>query len=291
METPLSTGTIVRTSQGPSLVAFLNPFAAVANLWRHRDLIWQLAKLDIVGRYKAARLGLLWSILTPLFLLAVYTFAFAVVFKARWGDNPNESRAEFALTMFCGLLLYNLFAEVVLRAPGMVVGYPNYVKKVVFPLEVFIVSGLLSALVNMLIGYGVWFTGWTLLNRALPHATIALFPLILLPVCLASAGVAWFLASVGVFVRDVGHAVGIAIQVLFFATPIFYSIDRVPEPYRAILQLNPLAHALEDARRILMWGETPNWMWWGVTVAASGALALFGYAFFMKSKRAFADVI
>jgi lipopolysaccharide transport system permease protein len=287
----------VHTGEPQPLRAFLNPFTMLGSLWSRRDLIWQLARRDIEGRYRAARLGLLWSVLTPLILLGIYTFVFAVVFNFRWDqNNPQESRGHFALTMFCGMLVYTLFAEVATRAPMMVVANPNYVKKVVFPLEVFIVSGLLSAIINMLIGFGVWLIGWLLIKHALPEWTAIWFPVVLLPVCLVTAGVSWVLASIGVFIRDVGHAVTLAVQVLFFATPIFYSIERVPQPYRRVLELNPLTHAIEDMRRVLMWSGSgtppqPEWSWWLGMTLVSGVIAVIGYAFFMKSRRAFADVV
>lgn len=281
----------VRTAEAPAFATFLNPWRMGRNLWRHRELIGQLAWRDVEGRYKATRLGLLWSVLTPLCTLVVYTFVFTIVFKARWRSDPHEGRGQFALTMFCGILLYNLFVEVVNRAPGMVVGNPNYVKKVVFPLEVFVPSALVGATVNMLIGYGVWLLGWCAIRQEWLHWTAALFPLAMLPVCLLALAIGWILASLGVFLRDVGHAVTIATQVLFFITPIFYSMDQVPYPYRRALELNPLAHAVEDVRRVLMWGELPAWDWWLVSIAVSAVLAVFGYAFFLKSKRAFADVV
>lgn len=283
---------VVHTGKPPSLAQFLSPAAMLRSLWAHRELIWQLAKRDVEGRYRTARLGLLWAILTPLILLGIYTFVFAVVFQFKWDmNNANESRGQFALTMFCGMLLYNLFAEVVTRAPGMIVANPNYVKKVVFPLEVFIVSALISGLINLLIGCGVWLVGWGLVERSMPEWTMLLLPVVLLPTCLVTLGLSWVLASVGVFVRDVGHAVTLAVQVLFFATPIFYSIEKVPERYRPVLQINPLTHAVEDMRRILMRGEMPDWPWWGATLAGALIFAVCGYAFFMKSKRAFADVV
>ncbi len=287
----MSVEPIVRSGEGVSLTSLLNPAAMVRNLWSHRELVVQLARRDILGRYRAARLGLLWSVLTPLILLTIYTFVFTMVFHFRWNEQLPESRGEFALTMFCGMLLFNLFGEMVTRAPQMIVVNPNYVKKVVFPLEVFVVSGLMSATINMLIGYGVWFIGWGAIKMQLPHITALWFPVVLIPALLTTAGLSWVLASLGVFVRDVGHAAVMAVQVLFFATPIFYSIERVPQPYRRLLELNPLTHAIEDVRRVLMWGESPGWRWWFASTAASAMLALLGYAFFMKSKRAFADVI
>jgi lipopolysaccharide transport system permease protein len=268
---------------------YLNPWDMLCSLWGRRELIWQLAKREIQGRYRATYLGLLWSILTPLLLLVIYTFVFAVVFRVRWGDGP-ESRAEFALTMFCGMLLFTLFSDVVNRSPFMVVSNPNYVKKVVFPLEVFVVSGLIGALFNLLIGLGVWTAGMMLLMHA-PPLTVLWLPVVLIPVCLTTAGVGWALASLGVFIRDIGQAVLLATQVLFFITPIFYSIERVPYPYRRILELNPLSHAVEDARRVMIRGLPPDWGMWAATLAGSAVVALLGYAVFMKSKRAFADVV
>ncbi len=282
---------MIRTGAGRPIWSYLNPLAMVRNLWAHRELAWQFAKRDVLSRYREARLGLLWSILSPLILLAIYTFVFAIVFRARWGDDPNESRGRFALTMFSGMLLFGLFAEVVTRAPFMVVSNPNYVKKVVFPLEVFIVSGLLSALINMLIGYGVWLAGWGLIERATPHATLLWLPVVVLPVALVTAGMAWIIAALGVFLRDVGHAVTLGVQVLFFATPIFYSIERVPYPFRRALEINPLTHAVEDVRRVMIGGEAPAWGWWAASSAGAAVVAVIGYAFFMKSKRAFADVL
>jgi lipopolysaccharide transport system permease protein len=281
---------VIRTSEGRPLRVYLNPLEMVRNLWAHRELTWQMARHDVVGRYRAAALGLLWPVITPLILLLIYTFVFSIVFNARWQDDPSEGRGQFALTMFCGMLAFNLFAEVVNRAPVMVLSNPNYVKKVVFPLEVFVPSGMLSALFNMVIGWGVWLAGMAIIIGP-PPWTVVWLPVVLLPVCLTTAGIAWILASIGVFVRDIGHIVALIVQVLFFATPIFYPIERVGMPYRRVLELNPLTHAVEDVRRVMMWGEPPAWGTWAATVAVSAALALAGYAFFMKSKRAFADVI
>lgn len=281
---------IVRTARGAGILPLLNPWAMLRNLWTHRELIVAFARREIQGRYRAAQLGLVWSILTPLILLVIYTFVFSVVFNARWGEQASESKGVFALTMFCGLLLFNLFSEVVNRAPGLIVNNVNYVKKVVFPLETFVPSVLLGGLFNLLVGLGVWLIGRALIV-GWPPWTMVLLPAVLLPVCLTTAGLAWVLASLGVFIRDVGHAVGLLVQVLFFTTPIFYSLDRVPRPYRGVLEINPLTHAVEDARRVLMWGGLPEWRSWLLLTGASAGLALLGYAFFMKSKRAFADVI
>ncbi|MGD8451520.1 MAG: ABC transporter permease [Phycisphaerae bacterium] len=301
--------------------SFLHPLRMVANLCSHRQLTLQLTHRDIVSRYRAARLGLLWAVLTPLALLAIYTFVFSVVFEARWNlptdkdqaqqpapqveeqppapapaatqaaEPKKESHGEFALYLFCGMLIFTLFAEVVTRAPTMVIANPNYVKKVVFPLEVLVISALLTALFNLAIGFGVWLVFWFFVKHALPPLTMFYLPLVVLPVCLATTGVAWVVAALGVFVRDVGHAVTLIVQALFFATPVFYKIERVPDAFQVVMRLNPLSHALEDARRVMIESAPPEWLWWLISLLASTAIAIAGYAVFMKSKRAFADVL
>ncbi len=294
---------VVRTGAGQRVSRLLNPVAMLHNLWAHRGLTWQLARRDIAGRYRSSWLGLLWAVITPLILLAIYTFVFAVVFNAKWGGGRQQSRGVFALVMFCGMLLYNLFAEVANRAPSLIVYNVNYVKKVVFPLEALVVSALIAAGFNLLIGMGVWFVGCLLVTHDLPSWTIIYLPVVLLPVCLMTLGLAWVLASLGVFIRDVGHAVLLMTQVLFFATPIFYRVEDVPDSFQFVMKLNPLTHAVEDARKVMLGGQYLEWIgqsggalhpaWgpWFATLAASAVIMVLGYAFFMKSKRAFADVL
>lgn len=281
----------IRTPAAPSFWGFLNPIVTARNLWSHRDLVWQLARRDVAMRYRATHLGLLWSVLTPLIQLAVYTFLFAIVFKIRWGSDTGESRGIYALAMFSGMLVYNVFSEVMTRAPGLVVGNPNYVKKLVFPLEVFVPSALIGALINMVISLAVWLAGWVLITRTWPHLTMVWLPIAVIPVLFTTVGLSWGIASLGVFVRDLSHAVQLFVWILFFMTPIFYRVDSVPYPYRAILEVNPLSHAIEDVRNALMHGMHPDWPWLGAATLGSLLLAQLGYAFFMKSKRAFADVL
>ena len=283
---------VIHTAAAPrSFASYLNPLGMARNLWSQRDLILQLAQRDIVSRYRTARLGLLWSIITPLALLVIYTFVFSVVFKARWGEDPAEGHGQFALYLFCGMLVFNLFGEVAMRAPNMLVVNPNYVKKVVFPLEVLSVSTLLTGLFNMSVGFVVWLGFWAIVKSTMLPITVLWLPVVVLPVCLATLGLSWLLASLGVFVRDIGHGVVLIVQALFFATPVFYKIERVPAAFQTVMRLNPLSAALEDARRVMIEGLPPQWMWWGIAMGASVLLTVLGYAFFMKSKRAFSDVL
>lgn len=276
--------------QSSSILQHLNPLALVLNLWQHRDLITQFAVREVQGRYRGSFLGLVWSFASPLLMLGTYTLVFGVIFRSRWrGSNP-ENLSEFALIIFSGLIAFNLFSECIGRAAGLIVAVPNYVKKVVFPLEVLAVSALGSALFHFLISLVVLLAGMLLSLGRLP-LTLVLLPLVALPLLFLTLGLTWFLSGLGVFVRDFQHVVALALQILFFSTPIFYSLEVVPEPLRTMLQLNPLTPAVESFRRVILWGTMPEWTELGVLGLASIAVLVLGYAWFMKTKRAFADVI
>jgi lipopolysaccharide transport system permease protein len=280
----------VISTTGKSLWGYLDPLRTIDGLWRHRGLIWQLAWRELRQRYQGSVLGLAWAFLMPLFHLAVYTFVFNVVLRARWNQAGDESRLVFALALFCGLILFNILGEAVGAAPMVVLSGVNYVKKTIFPLEVLPVISLVQVLIRaaaslaILVGAIFLLTGmgrWTIVLVALPVA----------PLVLMTLGVSWFLAALGVFLRDVSHAVTILVQMLFFLTPIVYPLDAVPESFRRVLALNPLAPLVEMMRGAAMWGQVPNWRPLVVSLAISAVVFQTGYAFFMKSKRAFADVM
>lgn len=282
------------TSRGRSIAAFLNPVSMVRNLWRRRRLTWDLAKRELGQQYRGTALGWLWVIVTPLMLLAIYTFAFGVVFNARPRRFPNPDEvgmAGYALELFAGLLAFTLLTDVVGKAPRLVIGNRNYVKKVVFPLEVLIPSTMIQAITTMVIGYAVWFLVWGIFIREAPRVTSLWLPVVLVPLVLGTSGVGWVLASLGVFIRDVAQTTTLATRMLFFLTPIFYTVDRLPEAYKKYLYLNPLTLVIEDVRDVLIAGTAPDPIRLGASYAIGALLALGGYAFFMKSKRAFADVI
>ncbi len=278
------------SARGQSLAALLNPLGAWINLWVHRYLIWQFAKREILGRYKGSKLGLFWSAINPLLMLTVYTFVFSVVFKARWNVNTTESKSEFALTMFCGLIVFNLFAECVSRAPLLIVGNPNFVKKVVFPLEILPVSVLLSSLLLSCVSLFILVAGIGILLHSV-SPTMYCLPIVLIPIGLFTLGFGWLFASLGVYLRAVGHAITIALQGLLFMPPIFYPMSAVPQPFRSVMEFNPLGQAVEWGRMVLIWGMYPNWIQWGCITLLSVVVAQLGYAWFMKTKRGFADVL
>ena len=267
----------------------VTPVEMLASLWRSRDLVYAAAKREVQGRYRGSVFGLLWSFFTPLFMLAVYTFVFSVVFKARWSIN-NHSKTEFALVLFAGLIVFNLFAECINRAPGLIVSNPNYVKKVVFPLEILPLVSLLSALYHALISLAVWLVAY-LFFYGLPPATVLLLPLVLLPLSLFIMGCSWLLASLGVFLRDISQIIGITVTVLMFLSPIFYSASSLPENYRHWLYVNPLTPFVEMTRDVLYWGKAPDATLLMGCWLASALAAWLGFVWFQKTRRSFADVL
>jgi len=266
------------------------PVAMFTSLWRNRRLIWQMTRRDVVGRYRGSVLGLAWSFFNPLLMLFVYTFVFSVVFKARWGMGGDESKAGFAIILFVGMVVHGLFAECVNRAPGLVISNVNYVKKVVFPLEILPWVAMGSAIFNSLVSVIVLLLGLFIINQSLPWTSV-LFPLVMLPLVLAGMGFAWFLAALGVFVRDVGQVTGIFTTVLMFLSPVFYPVSALPEEYRGLLQVNPLTLIIEESRKVLVFGSQPDWASLGVALLAGLAIAAAGFWWFQKTRKGFADVL
>jgi lipopolysaccharide transport system permease protein len=281
--------TLITPSPG-SVLEQLNPVALADTLWRRRSLILQLTRREIEGRYRGSLLGLFWAFFNPLVLLAVYAFVFGVVFQARWPQANTGTVTDYAMTLFCGLIAFNILAECLSRAPGLVIAVPNYVTKVVFPLEILPVALLGSALFHGLVSLGVVVLACLVAGQSL-KPTILLLPVVALPLVFVSLGLAWFLASLGVFVRDIGQLIGLTVQVLLFGTPIFYSLESVPAWLRPIMRANPLTSVVENFRRVILWGTLPGWRELAGWVFVSSVIMCLGYAWFAKTKKAFADVI
>lgn len=268
----------------------MNPFSLLRNLYNHRNLIRQFAWRDFIGKYKGSFFGVLWSFVTPLMMLAVYAFVFSVVFRAKWTPNSDTSQVDFALILFCGMTVFSIFGETVNRSPGLILSYPNYVKKVVFPLEILPVAALVTSLLNAGISLAILIVAQLIFNFSLSK-TILLFPFILAPLMAFTLGLAWFLASIGVFVRDIGQPVGVLVTILFFMSGVFFPLSALPEKYQFLMKFNPLTMVLEESRRTLMWGELPDWTWLVIASVVSCVMMQLGYMWFMRTKRAFADVI
>jgi len=275
----------------------MNPHAAqpaslqalAKSLWQNRQLIVQMGRREVVGRYKGSVLGLAWSFFNPVFMLTVYTFVFSEIFKSRWA-GASESKTQFAVLLFVGMIVQGLFSEVLNRAPSLIISNVNYVKKVVFPIEILPIVAMGAALFHSLISLTVLLVAFALFNGYLQWTAI-FAPLVLLPLIILIVGFAWMLASLGVFLRDVGQTITIITTVLMFLSPVFYPVSAVPERFRVWIMANPLTFIIEQAREVLIWGHMPNWSGLGIYTIAAVLVAWAGFAWFQKTKKGFADVL
>jgi len=261
------------------------------SLWRNRQLIVQMTRREVVGRYQGSAMGLAWSFFNPVFMLVVYTFVFSEIFKSRWGGvGGDDSKTQFAVVLFVGMIVLSLFSEVLNRAPSLILSNVNYVKKVVFPIEILPVIAMGAALFHTLVSLGVLLAAFLLFNGYC-HWTSIFIPLILLPLVILTTGLAWMLASLGVFLRDVGQTIAILTTVLMFLSPVFYPVTAIPERFRPFIMANPLTFIIEQAREVLIWGHLPNWVGLGGYTLAATVVAWAGYAWFQKTRKGFADVL
>ncbi|MDG0980785.1 MAG: ABC transporter permease [Halieaceae bacterium] len=266
-----------------------SPKEMIASALRNRSLIMALVQREVVGRYRGSVLGILWSFFNPVFMLLVYTFVFSVVFKARWTVG-SDSKTEFALVLFAGLIIFNLFAECFNRAPSLILSNMNYVKKVVFPLEILPLISMGSALFHTLISLSVWLIAYVVFF-GIPQITVLLLPLIIFPLLMLIMGLTWGLAALGVYLRDVSQLVGMFTTVLMFISPIFYPITALPEKYQRLLIFNPLAPMIEFTRDVLFFGRLPNMKILSIYIIVATLIAWVGFVFFQKTRKGFADVL
>ena len=257
-------------------------------------LLGPLVRRDVAGRYRGSVLGLLWSFLNPLFMLAVFTLVFGAVFQSRWDaptdDGQAHSLVEFSIILFTGLTVFQLFAEVVNRAPSLILANANYVKKTVFPLELLPVVVVGSALFHAAISFALTLVFMALLMGGIP-ATALLLPLVLLPLVLMTLGLAWFLASFGTYLRDIGQLTGSIVTALMFLSGVFFPRSALPEWIQPWIALGPVTLPIEMARQVLVFGQQPDWLGFALYFAASVAVAMLGYGFFQKTRKGFADVV
>ena len=263
--------------------------AAACSFWHNRALILSLTRREIAGRYRGSFLGLLWSIFNPVFMLLVYTIVFGNILKARW-STVGGSQAEFSLILFVGLMIFNLFADCINRAPVLVVANTNYVKKVVFPLEILALVCVCAALFNMIISFFVWLVFYCV-AIGVPSPSVLLFPLVVMPLLLLTTGCIWILMSLGVYLKDVTQVVPIITSTMMFLSPIFYPLSALPQKYWFWLYLNPITFVVEQARAVLFWGKQPEYMQMLFYTLFSLGIAWLGFAWFQKTRKGFADVL
>lgn len=267
----------------------ISPVTMLRSVVANRQLIWAMTKREVIGRYRGSMLGILWSFFNPVLMLSVYTFIFSVVFRARWG-GASESKAEFAVVLFAGMIVFSLLAECVNRAPTLIISNVNYVKKVVFPLEILPWVTLGATLFHALVSLSVWLIFYGAIHQSLQW-TIIFLPLVLLPLILFVMGVSWFLASLGVFLRDMAQTVNLITTILMFLSPVFYSIASLPLEYRPYIYANPMSFIIEQTRNVLIWGNMPDWSLLSIDLVVSAVIFWLGFAWFQKTRKGFSDVL
>ena len=265
-----------------------NPLQMFVSLWRYRDLVSQLIKRDILTKYRGSFGGLLWLVLAPLLMLSLYTVVFGVFMQVRWQGVSNN--LMYALVIYVGLILLNFFSECISRSPGIVVSNPNFVTKIIFPLEIYpwVIVG--TALFHLMISTVILVLFcFFILGKV--YLTIFLFPVLCLPLILVTLGLSWFLCSAGVFVRDISHLMVFMMQIIMYLSPIFYSINAIPLKFQKFLFMNPLTFIIEQVRGIVIFGNLPHWSGLGIYLIISICIACLGFLWFQQTKDGFADVL
>ena len=261
----------------------------LTSLVKHRFVIGQLSRRAILGRYRGTVLGLFWSLFTPLVMLGVYTFVFGKVLEVRWPDQGGGS-LEFAAILFSGMIIHGILAECLTQASTLIASNPQYVKKVVFPLEALPWVTVISAFFQGLISTGVLVAYLLIVNGSLPGTAI-LFPLPLFSLTLVCIGIGWLIAATAVFLKDIAQVTGILSTILFFMAPILYPKTALPEGFQNILYLNPITFVIEQFRSVVLWGEMPDWSGLGMYTAVALIFCWGSLAWFQRSRRGFADVL
>jgi lipopolysaccharide transport system permease protein len=265
-----------------------SPAAFLATPFAHRQLLRELVKRDALGRYRGSFLGLFWSFLSPLLMLAAYTLVFGVFLQARWAGTSNS--LQFSVVLFIGLIYFSCLAECINRSPTLVVSQPNYVKKVVFPLELLPWVVVCTALIHALISLLVWCAFHVAVFGTLEPGVL-MAPLFFIPLVSMALGIAYIFAAAGVFVRDVSQVTVILVPLLMFLSPVFYSVDAIPAMYRPLLEINPLTTVIEQARIAMLKGGPLDWVALLRVTAGGLVFAYAGFAWFQHVREAFADVL
>lgn len=258
-------------------------------LLAHRQLVFAMTSREISARYKGSWLGIFWSLLTPILLLLVYTFVFGVIFQARWPQSHGVDE-NFTAMLFCGIIVHGVFAEVLTRAPKLIIENTNYVKRVIFPLEILSWISVLAALFHFLIAFVILVAFVVFYGNGITWLVLWL-PVWMVGITLLMVGVAWFFSALGVYLRDLGYVAGFLAMVLIFLSPVFYPASAVPEGFAKVMTINPLTFYIESLRDLVVLGRLPE----AAACIKAGVIALatfiLGYAFFQRVRPGFADVL
>ena len=278
----------LRHSVTTRVVMLPNPFHSIL---RNRHLIWAMTRRDVIGRYRGSSLGMLWSLVQPLLMLSVYTYVFGIVLEVRWGEQQYEaSEMPFAVILFSGLILHGLLAEHLSRAPMIILQNTNFVKKVIFPLEIFPYIITLSSLFHAVVGLVILLVAQIAVGNP-PAWTALLLPVVWMPFLILVTGISWFLSALGVYLRDVGQITSVLTTILLFLSPIMFPVDRLPEVARDYIYLNPLSVIVDQTRAIVLYGAFPDWKALGWYALVACIVAQLGFLWFQRARRGFADVL
>lgn len=258
-------------------------------LYKHSYLLKQLIKKDIQQRYQGSVLGMLWSFIVPILMLVIYTFVFSEVFQAKW-DIDTSDKYQFALVLFCGLSAFNMVAEVMNRSTVLIASNTNYVKKVIFPLEVLPVVITCSALFNCIISFGILILAKLFLYHNV-SVTLYLIVPAMIPLIVMSVGMGLFISALSVYLKDVGNIISVLVTVLMYMSPVFFPLSAVPERFKGICEANPMTYIIENFRNVVLYGQWLDWKFYGVSCAVAFGIYLLGKVIFMRAKEGFADVL
>ena len=284
--------TFMPASATRSFVSHLNPFGLVRDLVRNHELLWQFTRRTFHQKHKGAYLGITWSVFSPLLLLGLYFIVFGRIFGGHFSGRADETNTDFALALLLGMTVFHFVADLITQAPAIIVGNPNLVKKVVFPVEVLPLANVGACLLNFAISLALVILGALIFGRGVP-VTACWMPVIILPLVLLGAGVAWFLAALGVFFRDISQVTQFATVLLMYVSAVFFpsaKIRAIPRLW-AVLRFNPLVHAIELLRNVMLWQEPPNLAQLGWLYGCALAAFVFGYACFATLRPSFSDVL
>jgi lipopolysaccharide transport system permease protein len=262
------------------------PFSA---LIRHRSLVAQLARRDVLGRYRGATFGMLWSLISPILALSIYTLAFGYILKSRW-PGSSGSTEDFVLILFCGLILHGFFAECITTAPKLIISNANYVKKVVFPLDALVWSMVFSALFHFAMNVVVLLTLKVVLHGAIPW-TVFFLPLVVFPLLVLAIAMSMLVSAIGVYIRDIGQFVGVLAMAMLFLSSAIVPVQSIPDEYKWVFLFNPLTPVIDQTREVVIWGRAPDLGALGLQTLLYLALLVLASHVFNKLRRGFADVL
>ena len=256
---------------------------------KNRSLAFELTQREVLGRYRGASFGLLWSLIRPFLMLLVYTMAFGFIMKGRW-PGSSGSTTDFALILFAGLTVHGFFAECFTRAPQLIVSNTSYVKRVVFPLDILVWSMTLSALFHLVMNMVVLLLLYLCVKGSI-HPTAVLLPIVLIPLVILTAGIGWMASALGVYLRDIGQIAGVIAAAMLFLSSAIIPVESVPASYRIVFELNPLTFIINQVREVVIWGRLPDWTGLAIYTLIACVVAVIGHRVFTKLRVGFADVL